>query len=101
MVEEVALGITIAALSRSCQEEIAVTVEQLDNPPLITMSPCLSKLLPSVDIQTPQIFRSEDEQLVGHELIEALSNFKLSKVPLCPPLVVMNHSRALKQLLFI
>jgi hypothetical protein len=27
------------------------------------------------------MFRSEDEQLVGHELIEALSKFKLSNVP--------------------
>jgi hypothetical protein len=84
MVEEVALGITIAALSRSCQEEIAVTVEQLDNPPLITMSPCLSKLLPSVDIQTPQIFRSEDEQLVGHELIEALNISSCLRYPFAP-----------------
>jgi hypothetical protein len=84
MVEEVALGITIAALSHSCQEEIAITVEQLDNPPLITMSPCLSKLLPSVDIQTPQIFRSEDEQLVGHELIEALSISSCLRYPFAP-----------------
>jgi hypothetical protein len=46
----------------------------------------LSKPLSHVDIQTPEIFRSEDEQLVEHELIEALSKFKSSKVPLlCPP----------------
>jgi hypothetical protein len=49
------------------------------------MSPGLSNPLPLVDIQTPEILRSEEEQFVGHELIEALSKFKLSKVtPLSP-----------------
>jgi hypothetical protein len=81
VVEEATLGTTIAAPGHSCQEEITVMVEQLDNPPPIVMSPCLSKLLLPVDIQTPEMFRSEDEQLVGHELIEALSKFKLSNVP--------------------
>jgi hypothetical protein len=91
MVEEAALETTIAAPGRSCQEEIAVMVEQLANPPLIAMPPCLSKPLPHVDIQTPEIFRSEEEQLVRHELIKALSKFKLSNVPPLSSLVAMNH----------
>jgi hypothetical protein len=60
-------------------------VEQLDNPPPIDMSLCLSKPLPPINIQTPEMFRSEDEQLVGHKLIEVLSKFKLSKVPPLSP----------------
>jgi hypothetical protein len=76
---------TIAAWGPSCREEIVVMVEQLDNPPPIVMFSCLSKPLPLVDIQTPQIFKSEEEQLVEHELIEALSKFKLSKVPPLSP----------------
>jgi hypothetical protein len=63
-------------------------VEQLDSPPPIAMSPFLRKPLPPVDIQTPKMFRSEDEQLVGHDLIEALSKFKLSKIP---PLSPFSH----------
>jgi hypothetical protein len=81
MVEDAALGTTISAPGCSCQEEIVVMVKQLDNSPLIVMSPCLSKPLPPVNIQTPEMFRSEDEQLVEHELIEALSKFKLSNMP--------------------
>jgi hypothetical protein len=85
MIEEAALGTTVTAPGRSCQQEIAVMVEQA-NPSPIAISPCLNKSLSPVDIQTPEIFRSEDEQLVGHELIETLSKFKLSKVPpLSPP----------------
>jgi hypothetical protein len=38
-----------------------------------------------LDIQTPEVFRSEDEQLVGHEFIEVLSMLKLSKVPPLSP----------------
>jgi hypothetical protein len=49
------------------QEKIVVMVEQLANPPPIGMSLCLSNLLPPVEIQTLEMFRSEDEQLVGHE----------------------------------
>jgi hypothetical protein len=57
-------------------------VEQSANPPPTAMSPCLSNpLLPIEDIQTLGMFRSEDEQLVGDELIEALRKPKLSKVP--------------------
>jgi hypothetical protein len=58
MIEEATLGIIIVALGHSCQEEIAVMVEQLDSPPPIAMSPCLSKPLPPVNIQTPEIFRN-------------------------------------------
>jgi hypothetical protein len=58
MVEEAALK-TIITAHHSCQEEIAIMVEQLDIPPPIVMSTCLSKLLPSVDIQTPKIFRNK------------------------------------------
>jgi hypothetical protein len=32
--------------------------------------------LPAEEIQTPMLIRSEAEQLVGHDLIKALSNFK-------------------------
>jgi hypothetical protein len=85
VVEEATLGTTITAPGHSCQEEIAIMVAQLDNPPPIAMSPCSSKPLPPVDIQTPEIFRSEEEKLVGQELIEALSKFKLSKVPPLSP----------------
>jgi hypothetical protein len=68
VIEEAALGTTVAAPGRSCQEEIAVMVEQLANPPLIAISSCLSKPLPPVDIQTQQLFKSEEEQLVGPPL---------------------------------
>jgi hypothetical protein len=61
VVEDVALGTTIVAPGRSCQEEIAVMVEQLDTPPPIAMSPCLSKPLSPIDIQTSEMFRSEEE----------------------------------------
>jgi hypothetical protein len=88
MIEEAALGTTIAAPGHSFYEEIAIMVEQHANPPPTAMLPCLSNPLPHVDIQTPEIFRSEEEQLVGHELIEALSKFKLSKVP---PLSPFSH----------
>lgn len=44
--------------------------------------------IPSEELQTPVLLRSETEQLVGQELIKALSNFKQSMVaPLSP------HSR--------
>jgi hypothetical protein len=86
VIEEAALGTTVVASGRSCQEEIAIMVEQLSNPPLIAISSCLSKPLPPVDIQTQQLCKSEEEQLVG---------------PPLSPLVTMNHPWALKQLLFI
>jgi hypothetical protein len=85
MVDEAALGTTITSPGRSFQQEIAVMVEQQVNPPPTAMPPCLSNPLPLVDIQTPEIFRSEEEQLVGHELIQALIKFKLSKVPPLSP----------------
>jgi hypothetical protein len=80
MVEEAALGAAFGAPGRNCQEEIASMVEA--NPPVTAMSSCLSNLLPPVDgIHTPGVFRSKEEQLVGHELIIALRKFKLSNVP--------------------
>jgi hypothetical protein len=86
MVEETVLGATISAPGRSCEKEIAGMVEQPTNPPSTAMSPCLSNPLPPVDdIQTPGMFRSEDEQLVGHELIEALRKIKLPNVPHLSP----------------
>jgi hypothetical protein len=61
-------------------------VEQPTNPPSTAMSPCLSNPLPPVDdIQTLGMFRSEEEQLVGHELIEALRKIKLSNAPHLSP----------------
>jgi hypothetical protein len=59
MVEEATLKTIITAPYRSCQEKIAVMVEQLDIPPPIVMSTCLRKLIPPVDIQTPKIFRNK------------------------------------------
>jgi hypothetical protein len=85
MVEEATLGTTIATPGCSFQEEITILVEQQANPPLIAMSPGLSNPLPPIDIKTPEIFRSEEEQLVTYDLIEALSKFKLSKVPPLSP----------------
>jgi hypothetical protein len=35
----------------------------------------------TVQAVDPEMFRSEEEQLVGHKLIKALREFKLSKVP--------------------
>jgi hypothetical protein len=86
MVEEAALGASVGTPCRSCNEEVVSMVEQPTNPPPTTLSLCLSNLLlPIEDIQTPVMFRSEDEQLAGHELIKALRNFKLSSVsPLSP-----------------
>jgi hypothetical protein len=95
MIEEAALGTTFATPGCSWQEEIAVMVEPLATPS-IAMFPCLSKSLPPVNIQTPETFRSEDESLVGYELIEVLSKFKLSKVSPLSPLIIMNHPQALK-----
>jgi hypothetical protein len=43
------------------------------------------------NIQTPMLFKSEEEQLVGHDLIKALNELKLSSIPPLSPLVVMNH----------
>jgi hypothetical protein len=61
-------------------------VEQMTNPPSSAMSPCLVNLpLPLENIQTPMLFRSEEEQLVGHDLIKALSKLKLSTVPPLSP----------------
>jgi hypothetical protein len=86
MVEDVALGASVGALFHSCQEDAVGMVEQLANTPPSVMSPCLSNLLPSVeDIHTLVLFKSEDEQLVGHELIKALRSFKLSMVSSLSP----------------
>jgi hypothetical protein len=74
VIEEAALGATIDVLFGSSQEEVAGMVEQLTNRPPAVMPPCLGTPLPSVeDTQTPVTIRSEDEQLIGHELIRALS----------------------------
>jgi hypothetical protein len=89
MVAEAALGASAGVSFLSCQEEVVGMVEQLAYPPLLAISPDLSSLLPSVeDIQTPMVFQSEEEQLVGHKLFKALRNFKLSTVP---PLSPSNH----------
>jgi hypothetical protein len=86
MVAEAALGASAGVSFLSCQEEVVGMVEQLAYPPLAAMSPDLSSLLPSVeDMQTPMVFRSEEEQLVGHKLFKALRNFKLSTVPSLSP----------------
>jgi hypothetical protein len=85
MVEDVALRATVSAPSHSCQEEIVGMLEQLVNPPPTAMSPSLCNLFhPVEDIWTLGIFRSENEQLIGHELIKALRKLKLSKIPLSP-----------------
>jgi hypothetical protein len=61
-------------------------VVQLANPLSTAMSSCLDNLShPFADIQTLVMFRSENDQLVGHELIKALSIFKLSLVPPLSP----------------
>jgi hypothetical protein len=66
----------------SCLEKVADTVDQLVNPPPIARSPCLSNFPPPFeDIYTLVMVRSEEEQLVGYELIKALRNLKLSMVP--------------------
>jgi hypothetical protein len=48
------------------------------SPPSLTATPqCLViHHLPPEEIQTPELLRSEAEQLVGQELIKALANFK-------------------------
>jgi ureidoglycolate hydrolase len=71
-------------------ELISVMAEQMAKEPLemntgsgsftplsSTRSLCVvDHLPPTEDIQTPITFRSEVEQLIGYELIKALSNFK-------------------------
>jgi hypothetical protein len=47
---------------------------------------------PREDFQTPLIFRSEDEQLVGYELIKALL---ISKLSLLSPLSPISHRESL------
>jgi hypothetical protein len=42
------------------------------------------------DIQSPMLFRSEAEQLCGHELLKALSNFKQSTVASLSPSIQQN-----------
>jgi hypothetical protein len=37
------------------------------------------------NIQTPMLFKSEEEQLVGHDLIKALNELKLSSIPPLSP----------------
>jgi hypothetical protein len=86
MVEEAIMGAMIDMSIHSCKKKVAGMVVQLANPPSTAMSPCLDNLPhPFIDIQTPVMFRSEEEQLVGHELIKSLSTFKLSLVPPLSP----------------
>jgi hypothetical protein len=76
MVEEAAMEATVDMSVRSCQEKVAGMVEKLANQPSDAMVPCLDNFPHSfADIV---MFRSEGEQLVKHELIKALSTFKLS-----------------------
>jgi hypothetical protein len=85
MVEEETLGASVGAPCRSYLKELVSMVEQPANPLPTTLSSCLSNLPLIEDVQTPVMFRTEEEQLVGHELIKALRNFKLSPVsPLSP-----------------
>jgi hypothetical protein len=86
MVEEAIMGAMIDMSIHSCKKKVAGMVVQLANPPSTAMSPCLDNLPhPFIDIQTPVMFRSEEEQLVGHELTKSLSTFKLSLVPPLSP----------------
>jgi hypothetical protein len=82
MVEEAAMGATVDVSLNSLYEKVANMVEQMANPPLTAMSTCLSNLpLPLENIQVPILLRSEEEQLIEHDLIKPLSNLKLSTVP--------------------
>jgi hypothetical protein len=86
MVEGAAMGVTIDVPFHYCHEKVAGMAEHMANPPLTAMLPCLGNLpLPLENIQMPMLFRSEDEQLVGHNLIKDLSNLKLSAVPPLSP----------------
>jgi hypothetical protein len=49
-------------------------------------------LPPTEDIQSPMLFRSKADQLCGHELIKALSNFKQSMVAYLSPSTRHNKS---------
>jgi hypothetical protein len=89
MVKHAALGASVGTLCHSWMEEVVSMVEQSANPLPTILSSCLSNLLPLIeDVQTPVMFRSEDEQLVRHNLFKALRNFKLSLVS---PLSPSNH----------
>lgn len=75
-----------------CQEKVHAMVEELSKEPLEVNTGSGSSTTPSLasspqvvnhqlseeDIQSPVMPRSEGEQLIGHELIEALSSFKQS-----------------------
>jgi hypothetical protein len=82
MVEEVAMGTIVDVSLHCCHEKVVGMVEQMTNPPSTAMSPCLGNLpLPLENIQTPMLFRSEEEQPVEHDLIKVLSKLKLSSAP--------------------
>jgi hypothetical protein len=86
MVEETTMRAIVDVSLHSCHEKVASMVEQMTNPPPTVMLPCLGNLpLPFENIQTPILFRSKDEQLVGHELIKALRNLELSMIPHLSP----------------
>jgi hypothetical protein len=70
MVEEATLGASIDAPCHSYLDKVVSMVEQPTNPLPTTLSPCLNNLPPPVeDIQTPVMFRTEEEKLVGHKLL--------------------------------
>jgi hypothetical protein len=86
MVEEATMRAIVDVPLHCCHEKVADMVEQMTNPLPIVMSPCLGNLpLPLENIQSPMLFRSEEEQLIGHDLIKSLSKLKLSTVPPMPP----------------
>jgi hypothetical protein len=70
MVDEAVIGAMIDVSFHSCHEKVAGMVGQMAILPPNVVSPCLDNLPHLLeDIHTPMIFRSEEEQLVGHELI--------------------------------
>jgi hypothetical protein len=85
MVEEATMRATVDMSVRSSKKKVAGMVVHLANPLPIAMSSCLDNPHSFTNIQSPVMFISEDEQLIGHELIKALSTFKLSLVPPLSP----------------
>jgi hypothetical protein len=60
--------------------------QRLDTEGDISTTQCIvCHLPPTEEIQSPMLLRSEAEQLVGHELIGALSDFKQLAVTLLSP----------------
>jgi hypothetical protein len=53
---------------------------------------------PLKDSQTPLMIRRETEQLIGHQLIKDLSNFKQNTVALCLTPLSIHHSKRMQLL---